>query len=239
MTRFLAAVAFLTRVPIRRGFQSADVARAALFFPVVGAGIGFVQLVTLRLLKPHLPSLVVAVLVVALSAWVTRGLHLDGLADLADGLGGGATREEALRILRDPAVGAFGAVTIFLVLALKIAAVDALNAPAALVVAPALARWSTVPLGAFLPYARAGENAGLGSAMTRAGGVELAGATVLSAALSLLLPWPLVLGSWAAVLLVTLVVGAIARRRIGGMTGDVLGANVELAEASVLVAALC
>jgi cobalamin 5'-phosphate synthase/cobalamin synthase len=239
MIRFLAALAFLTRVPIRRGFPSSDVARAALFFPVIGAGIGCLQLVTFRLLKPYLPSLVLAVLVVALSAWASRGLHLDGLADFADGLGGGATREEVLRIMRDPAVGAFGAVTIFLVLAIKIAAVDALDAQAALVVAPALARWSTVPLGSLLPYARAGENSGLGSAMTRAGGVELAGATVFSIALSFLLPWRLVLGSWAAVLLVTGVVGAIARRRIGGMTGDVLGANAELAEASVLVAALC
>ena len=138
--------------------------RAALVFPLIGAAIGVLQLGVFRLLKPHLPSLVVAVLVVALSAWVTRGLHLDGLADFADGLGGGSTREDALRILRDPAVGAFGAIALVLVLTLKIAAVDALPSAGVLVLAPALARWTAVPLGYFLPYAR--EGTGLGAAMT-------------------------------------------------------------------------
>lgn len=238
MTRLLAAIAFLTRIPIRRRFDAAEVGRAALFFPLVGAGIGLLQLGVLRLLNPHVPSLATAVLVVALSAFLTRGLHLDGLADFADGLGGGKTREDALRIMRDPAVGAFGVVALVLVLALKIAAVDALASPRALVLAPALARWTAVPLGFFLPYAR--ESAGLGSTMTSGTGrAELAGATVLAIALSFLFPWKLALFSWTAALLASLLVGAIARRRLGGMTGDVLGANVELAEAAALTAALC
>jgi adenosylcobinamide-GDP ribazoletransferase len=95
-----------------------------------------------------------------------------------------------------------------------------------------------VPVGFFLPYAR--ESAGLGEAMTRgAGRFELLGSTVLAAAITLLFSWRLALLCWAAVLLVSVLVGAIARKRLGGMTGDVLGANVELAEASALVAALC
>jgi len=241
MTRLLAALAFLTRVPVRpihRSFEASDVGRAALFFPLIGAAIGLVQLGVFRLLRPHLPSLVVAVLVVALSAWVTRGLHLDGLADFADGLGGGSTREDALRIMRDPAVGAFGVIALVLVLVVKIAAVDALPSAEALVLAPALARWAAVPIGVFLPYAREGQ--GLGAAMTGGTGrFELLGSTVLAASLSLFVPLKLALLSWAAVLLVSFFVGIIARRRLGGMTGDVLGANVELAEASVLVAALC
>jgi cobalamin 5'-phosphate synthase/cobalamin synthase len=238
MNRLLAALAFLTRVPIRRSFDLSDVGRAALFFPLVGAGIGLLQVGALRLMNPHLPPLLVAVIVVALSAWVTRGLHLDGLADFADGLGGGSTREDALRIMRDPAVGAFGVVALVLVLAVKIASVDALASPEALVLAPALARWTVVPVGFFLPYAR--ESGGLGAAMTGgAGRFELLGATVLALGISLLFPFKLALFSLAAVLFVSLLVGAVARRRLGGMTGDVLGANVELAEASVLVAALC
>lgn len=238
MTRLLAALAFLTRVPIRRSFEGVEVGRAALFFPLVGAGIGLLQLGALRLMKPHLPSLVVAVLVVALSAWVTRGLHLDGLADFADGLGGGSTREDALRIMRDPAVGAFGVIALVLVLAVKIASVEALPSAEALVLAPTLARWTAVAVGFFLPYARG--SAGLGAAMTGgAGRFELLGLTVLAAAISLLFPWSLAVLSWAAVLIVSLLVGAIARRRLGGMTGDVLGANVEIAESCALVAALC
>jgi cobalamin 5'-phosphate synthase/cobalamin synthase len=237
MIRLLAAIAFLTRVPIRGSFEGSEVGRAALFFPLVGAGIGLVQLGALRLMKPHLPSLVVAVLVVALSAWVTRGLHLDGLADFADGLGGGSTREVALRIMRDPAVGAFGVIVLVLVLAVKIASIDGLRAPEALVLAPALARWTAVPVGYFLPYAR---ESGLGAAMTGGRGrFELLGSTVLAAAISSLFPWKVAVLSWSAALLVSLLVGAIARRRLGGQTGDVLGANVELVEASALVAALC
>jgi cobalamin 5'-phosphate synthase/cobalamin synthase len=238
MTRLLAALAFLTRVPIRRKLEASDVGRAALVFPLIGACIGLLQLGALRLMKPHLPSLAVAVLVVALSAWVTRGLHLDGLADFADGLGGGSTREDALRIMRDPAVGAFGVIALVLVLALKIASIDGLRSPEALVLAPALARWTAVPIGYFLPYAR--ESAGLGAAMTGGTGrFELLGATVLAAAISLLFSWKLAALCWAAVLLVSLLVSAIARRRLGGMTGDVLGANVEIAESCALVAALC
>jgi cobalamin 5'-phosphate synthase/cobalamin synthase len=239
MTRFLAALAFLTRVPIRRSFEASEVGRAALVFPLIGAGIGLVQLGAFRLLRPHLPSLLIAVLVVALSAWMTRGLHLDGLADLADGLGGGSTREDALRIMRDPAVGAFGVVALVLLLAIKIAAVEALDSGHALVLAPALARWSAVPLGFFLPYAREGQG-GLGAAMTGGAGLlELLGSLVLALGLSFLVPLDFAIRSWAAVLLVSLLVGGLARRRLGGVTGDVLGASVELAEASVLVAASC
>jgi adenosylcobinamide-GDP ribazoletransferase len=238
MIRFLAALAFLTRLPVRRSFDAAEIGRAALFFPMVGAGIGLLQLGVYRMLKPYLPTLVVAVLVVALSAWATRGLHLDGLADFADGLGGGATREEALRIMRDPAVGAFGVIALVMVLALKIAAVAALPSGGALVLASALSRWSAVPLGYFLPYAR--EGSGLGAAMTvGTGRFELFGSTLLAASLSFFFAPRTALFSWAFVLLASLLVGVIARRRLGGMTGDVLGANVAIAEASVLVAALC
>ncbi len=238
MIRFLAALAFLTRFPIRRSFDASAVGRGAVFFPLIGASVGLLQLGAYRLLKPHLAPLLVAVLLVALSAWVTRGLHLDGLADFADGLGGGATREEALRIMRDPAVGAFGVIALVLVLVLKIAAVDALAEGGALVLAAALSRWSAVPLGYFLPYAR--EGAGLGAAV--ASGLrpfELAGATIFAVLLSLFYTPRLALLSWAVVLLVSVTVGRIAKRRLGGMTGDVLGANVELSEAAVLVAALC
>jgi cobalamin 5'-phosphate synthase/cobalamin synthase len=211
--------------------------RAALFFPLIGGAIGLLQLGAFRLLKGNLPPLVAAVGIVALSAWVTRGLHLDGLADLADGLGGGASREDALRIQRDPAVGAFGVVALVLLLALKIAAVGALRSGEPLVLAAALSRWTVVVLGFILPSAR---EEGLGAAMKRgSGSLELFGASLLAAALSCLFPLRLALLSWAAAAAVSAVVGALAMKRLGGATGDVLGANVELAEASVLVAALC
>lgn len=230
MTRLLAAVAFLTRLPIRRAFTAADVGRAAIAFPLVGAGIGVLQLAVWRLSEPYLTSLVTAALVVAFGAWVTRGLHWDGLADFVDGLGGGRTKEDALRIMKDSRIGAFGALALGLVLVLKIAAIEGLPRPEMLVLAPALSRWSVVALGAALPYVRPGSD----SPSAHAGAVELVGATLMAGVLVVYLR------SWLEVVVaigVTVVVGAIARRRLGGVTGDVLGANVELAETAVLISA--
>ncbi|MGH9334855.1 MAG: adenosylcobinamide-GDP ribazoletransferase, partial [Vicinamibacteria bacterium] len=187
MTRLLAAVAFLSRFPVRRKFESSDLGRAAVFFPLVGAAIGLLQWGAFRLLTPRFSSFAVAVALVALSAWITRAIHLDGLADFADGLGGGWTRENALRIMRDPSIGAFGAVTLVLTLAAKVAAIDSLKSEGALVLAPALARWASVPLGFLLPCAREGE--GLGAAFSAgAGRMELVGATAMAIAISLFFP---------------------------------------------------
>ncbi len=230
MRRLLAAVAFLTRVPIRTAFTTEDVGRAALLFPLVGAGIGLVQLGVWKLASPHLTGLLTAALVVTSSAWLTRALHLDGLADFVDGLGGGRTRDDVLRIMKDSRIGAFGAVALVVALCTKIAAVDALAAPEALIVAPALSRWTPVALSYTLAYVRPGASAPAG----HVGVVELMGATLIAGGL---VAW---FGQFAlagVVVVVTIVVGVIAKRRIGGVTGDVLGANIELAETAALVVA--
>jgi len=232
MSRLLAAIAFLTRVPIRRPFTTEDVGRAAVFFPLVGAGIGAAQLGLWKLLDTTLPPLPLAVLVVSFSAWATRGLHLDGLADFFDGLGGGRTREDVLRIMRDSCIGAFGAIALVLVLFTKVAAIEWLVLWQALVLAPVLSRWSVVLLGFMLPYAR--ESAAPSSHFGKG---ELFGATVMLAAGCFLAP-RLAATMGVSVLIVSLIVGAIARRRLGGVTGDVMGANLELAEAAALLVAV-
>jgi adenosylcobinamide-GDP ribazoletransferase len=235
--RLLAALSFLTRWPIRRPFEAKDVGRGSLFFPLVGAGIGLSQLVLFVVLRDHLSAVLVGVLVIALSAWITRGLHLDGLADFADGLGGGRAREDVLRIMHDPRLGSFGATALFLVLAVKIAAVASLRSSDGIVLAPAVARWTSVPLAYFLPYAR--EGGGLGAALTdHVGLLELLGATVLVAALALVFAPKLVVVAAVAALAMTALNGLVARRRLGGITGDVLGANTELAESVALVVAV-
>jgi cobalamin 5'-phosphate synthase/cobalamin synthase len=245
MPRFLAALAFLTRVPVYIVFDARDVGRSTLFFPLVGAGIGLFQWGLFLVLEGRLPALIAAVLVVSFSAWVTRGIHFDGLADFSDGLAGGGTKERALEIMRDPCVGAFGALALVLVVAVKIAAISALSVsvsvsvsvPMGLVLAPALARWASVPLSLALPNAR--RDGGLGSALTEhVGWVEVLGASVLALGLVFALAPRAGLSAVVAVAAVSVVVGAIARRRLGGVTGDVLGANVELSEAAALVAAV-
>src|SRR5581483_3345198 len=159
MRRLLAGIAFLTRVPVpaRPPFDAADLGKATMLFPLVGAAVGGLQAAALHWLAPHLPALVTAAIAVLAGVLATGALHLDGLADTADGLGGGRTPEDSLRIMRDHAVGAYGVVAIALVLAIKLAAIAALaerGAWGALVLAAALGRWSAVPLARFWPYAR-------------------------------------------------------------------------------------
>jgi len=179
--RLLAALAFLTRLPIPLAFTDADVGRATLWFPAVGAllGVGAAGIA-----RTPLPAMVTAVLVVAFGALATGALHLDGLADSADGFGGGQTRDDVLRIMKDHAIGSYGAVALILILLIKIAcAVSLVSANEhgwqALVLAPMLARWTSVPLCRLLPYARA---AGTGKALfDHVGAVEVVGATLLAA----------------------------------------------------------
>jgi cobalamin 5'-phosphate synthase/cobalamin synthase len=238
MNRLFAAVAFLTRLPVpsRPAFDGADVGRATLLFPLVGALLGGVLALLAAALGPRLPPLVAALLVIALSALLTGALHLDGLADMADGFGGGHGRDDVLRIMRDHAIGAYGAVALVLVIGVKAAALAALiargDALGPLVVGPALGRWASVPLARFLPHAR--EEGGIGSALTlHVGSVELGGATLLAGALALALGGVRGLVFWAGVAAATLVNGIVCRRRIGGITGDTMGANTEVCEALV------
>jgi adenosylcobinamide-GDP ribazoletransferase len=256
MKTLLAAVAFLTRVPVpaRWCFDAADVGRAAVFFPLVGAAIGGIGVLGLKLLSvrvawgevprfggPWLPPALTALCLVSLTAWVTRGLHLDGLADMADGFGGGRSREDVLRIMREPSIGAFGATTLILLISGKVLSLGSLiergTAVGYLVVAPALGRWAAIALGRFLPYAR--REGGLGTALTdHMGGLGFLGATVLAAALSLLVGPLAALACWGAAVSVTAAVGRGSRRRIGGVTGDIMGAASELTEVAVFAVAV-
>src|SRR5690349_572464 len=118
----LAAVAFLTRIPVRGAF---DVGAGAALFPLVGAGIGAAVGGTAYGLAQVLPALAAAGAALAIGALLTGGLHLDGLADSADALGG-RSREDALAIMRDHAIGSYGAAALVLDLVVKAAALAAL-----------------------------------------------------------------------------------------------------------------
>jgi cobalamin 5'-phosphate synthase/cobalamin synthase len=237
--RLVAAIAFLTRLPVGRlvAFDAADVARSAGWFPIIGVMLGSVYSLAAVLLKGHLPLGVVAVLLVLLDALVTGALHFDGLADTADGFGGGKNSEDILRIMRDHCIGAYGGVALVVLVALKIAAYDGLLRQsewmAALILTPALGRWSILLLTATLPYARkTGHQACPTSGMGRR--ALFWGTLVIAAAL--------VAGrlgrAWiatAVVAAVTACFGLYCRRRIAGITGDTLGANVELCESAALL----
>lgn len=236
------ALTFLTILPWRGLGQVGpqDLARSMFWFPWVGAllGLGFwAGLAGLRLIFPPAAA---AALVLALTVLATRGLHLDGLADTMDGLGGGKSPQERLAIMKDSRLGAFGAVSLFLALLLKFAFFLAWTekGPApALILYPALSRWGMVFLAYLSPYAR--PEGGLGQAMTT--GVTtrvLAGATLGAAVLALL--------TFKGCGLLLLAVAAAAvwllsiyfQKKLGGVTGDVLGAANEVLEILVLMGLL-
>jgi adenosylcobinamide-GDP ribazoletransferase len=232
------AVAFLTRVPVGRfvALDGADVARGGAFFPLVGAGIGAAVGGVADGLAGSLTAPLAAVLGLAVGAALTGVLHLDALADTADALGA-TTRERALEIMRDHAVGAYGATALVLDLLAKGAALAALAASGhALrfaVCAAAVARVTPLLLGAALPYARPG--AGVGRAVGGTGLVRCAAAAALAAGICAWLGALPLLGVCAGV---SVLAGLAARRALGGVTGDVLGAAAEVTEVAALVVAV-
>ncbi|TCP40789.1 adenosylcobinamide-GDP ribazoletransferase [Rhodovulum marinum] len=241
----LLAVQFLTRlpVPVDPGFTPERMTRAIRYFPLVGLGLGLALAAVYGLSALVFPPVVAALLAVAAGVRLTGALHEDGLADLADGLGGGLTRERALEIMRDSRIGSYGAVTLGLVLALKVAALAGLGgavAVAALVAAHTLSRLATVVMTGRLAYARAEGKAGFASTGPGRDGMRIALAT---GALALAGLW-LAAGSGAAVGaviaagIVYLWFEAMLRRRLGGQTGDALGALQQLCETAILLAVL-
>jgi adenosylcobinamide-GDP ribazoletransferase len=232
------AVQFLTRAPVAGPAEptDADLGRSVAFYPLVGLGLGLV-LAAVAALAGQGPSLLAAALVVAVWAGATGFLHLDGLADSADAwLGGHGDAERTLAILKDAYAGPAGVAAVVLVLLLKVAALAPLmagGAGAALVLAVLLARAAAAGLLLTTPYVRPG---GLGDAAA----ANLPRPAVgLAVGLSLLLA--LVVGG--ATGFAALVFGGIALvflrwlmvRRLGGLTGDTVGAAIEIGEAVVLV----
>ena len=250
MRQFTLAVTFLTGIPlpVRGAVAPTDLWRSMGWYPLVGLALGAAAWGVYAGLLELLPSLVAAVLVVLLLEAVTRGLHMDGLMDTADGVLSGAPRGRALEIMKDSSVGAMGVVAAVLIVLLKVAALGALaRADAA---APLLAGWAAARALPALdvyawPYARA---AGTGEAFTRerTPGPVVMAAGLLAVGLAATALVTLAVdgaGAWYAGLAVAVVAMAVAlavqaavAKRLGGLTGDVYGMGIELAEAAALVA---
>jgi adenosylcobinamide-GDP ribazoletransferase len=235
----LGAVSFLTRVPTGTGARRPEeLATSVPWFPVVGAGVGLVVAAVYGGARLALPPLPAATLAVVAGICLTGAFHEDGLGDTADAFAGGWDRESTTRILKDPRLGTFGVLAVAASLLLRVAAVAALAPAAALAALPAahaLSRAAAVAAMTALPVA--GET-GLGAsyALARNRRRALAGAAAgLAVALALLGP----AAAWAAAAtaLAAWLLGRLARRRIGGVTGDVLGAIQQLGEVLVLLAA--
>ena len=235
------AAAFLTRLPVRPPTEAepGSLARAAWGFPLVGVVVGAIGAAALLLLDSLGLPQGLAALGGLVAVWlVTGGLHEDGLADTADGFGGGRDRASRLAIMRDSRIGSHGAVALivsFLARTLALAAIGTADAAAAaLIAAAALSRAAMVPAMAGLAPAQP-------DGLSVHAGRPATGTVVAALILGAVAAW-LWLGFGAALLgllvalAAALAVGGLAHRKIGGQTGDVLGAVAQTAEIAVLMA---
>lgn len=235
-TVFLTAVQFLTRLPVPRDLPFSDdlMLRATRYYPLVGGLIGAIGAAVLWLASLGLPMAVAVLLSMAATIFATGAFHEDGLADSADGLGGGMTRDRALEIMRDSRIGTYGAVTLGMVLALKATVLTGFTVPdaaVALILAHIVSRAGTVQIVAMDSYAR--EVGAKFVAPTVA--PEAYRAAMLTGALALVLAvaWfgiGAVLGAVAVAVLVAGVFRAMVLRKVQGYTGDCLGGIQQLSE---------
>jgi adenosylcobinamide-GDP ribazoletransferase len=235
LVALLLAVQFLTRLPVPRDlpYSEARMVRAVGWYPAVGGVIGVLGAAVFTIASVTAAP-VAAMAAVAATVLATGAFHEDGLADAADGLGGGQDREAALRIMRDSRIGSYGALALIAVLGLKVAALSGLSvthAAAALIAGHTLSRVAPVLVIARTAYARE-EGAKFTAPRVEPAGLRIALATGAAAALCA----ALALGAGAV--LTGIVLGGLpalwfrrfCQRRIGGYTGDTLGATQQLAE---------
>ncbi len=225
-----SAVEFLTVVPVGRTAAPPADRLGRAYFPAIGAVVGLGAGIVFMLATAVVTPLVAGVAAIATAALLTGGLHLDGLADCSDGLLGGGSPERRLEIMRDPRVGSFGAIALVVVLAGDIALLGGMTPARAfggLVVAGALSRLALLAVVALVPYARSD---GLGVAVTGGRRVPDLAIGALLTLVACLLDLRRSLVAALVVAVATLLVVDLARRRIGGATGDVYGACTEIGQ---------
>lgn len=236
---FRGALALLTRLPVRPPPSMAIWPRACRTFPLAGTVVGLVGAIAFAIaVHIGLPVTVAAIAALAATMLLTGALHEDGLADMADGFGGGDDREAKLTIMRDSRIGAYGVLALVLTTLGRIAALVSLGLPgaaAALVAAHALSRGA---LPAVMHREATARTDGLGASVGRPSAAEALWAAGTGAVVALLALGP---GAGLAAILAaaaaSLVVAGLARQQIGGYTGDTLGATQQSAELAVLLAA--
>lgn len=247
---FLIALQFLTRMPVPAwcGHQPAWLNASVRYFPLVGALVGACGALVLGMASTVWPPVVAAALAVLATVWLTGAFHEDGLADTFDALGGVASRERALAIMKDSRIGTYGACALVMVLGLRVALLGTLlrhgtaAASLALIGSHAIGRCGAVLMMALLPYAGDADHAkakplAVGvtwRSVVPAMMVTAVGVLLLAACSAASIGW-----RWAVAAAMALgVVMGLQRwlnARLGGYTGDTLGATEQLCELMVLL----
>ena len=231
---FRVALQFLTTIPVSGPAPTErDIARSYYFYPVVGLLLAAVAVLLRFVASVLFPVPFTLVVVLGFLISITGGLHEDGLADVADGIAGGWTIEDRLRIMKDSRVGAYGALALALAILAKYVALTTMNPlhiDGALLASQVLGRWAFLPLGYFNSSARQG----LGAQFIKGIGTN---ALVVTSVFSLaILVWASGVTGVIAFCVATAVVAlasAYFRRRLGGITGDCFGATFQLVEIAI------
>lgn len=244
---FFTALQFFTRLPVPRwvGYQAEWLQQSSRYFPLVGVVVAGICAALYIVANWLLPSHVAVLLAIAAGIYLTGAFHEDGFADMCDGFGGGLTRERVLEIMKDSRIGAYGAIGIICLLAIKGAALVSLPPAvvvAALLIAHPLSRLAAVSLIWAMDYAR---DEGKSKPMAQ----SMSSGEFMIAAICGLLPAVIcgLLGllDWSALVLAVLAATASAwflgrkcQRRLQGYTGDCLGAVQQVAEVAIYLAIL-
>ena len=243
---FFLALAFLTRLPVPHyaDFKESDLNHSAKFFPLIGTIVGFVGALSFYMASTVFPPALAVIMSMAATIYLTGGFHEDGLADSADGLGGGIGRERILTIMQDSRLGTYGVLALIIMLFAKFQAINALNPaviPAILMVSHALSRLSAIWIMATLKYVKA-------EGKTKPLATGIYGKDLLLANILGLMPLIIFIGylnkanhSWLSILqflLLTFLPMIISilwwrakiKKYLGGYTGDTLGAMQQIIE---------
>lgn len=238
MNMLLLAVQFLTVIPLK--IKDADerrIAESVIYFPLAGLLIGLVLSgIYYCLTMLNLPLLTESIILVVSLIALTGGMHLDGLSDTADAFLSSKPRDEMLAIMRDPHVGVMGVLSLISLILLKVGLLYSINGPLkviALLLICVLSRWAVVPVMFLFPYARRDGKAGI---FIRGMTLKIFILSAIAGIICSFLIWQ-VKGLVALLTIAVLAyeTGRFTSRRIGGITGDTLGATIELAEVAVLL----
>lgn len=235
MTAFLLALQFLTRlpVPINATVSDKHLGLSVLFYPLIGLLIGG-AMVLLATVLTHVAILVQAALLLTFWVLITGGLHLDGLADCADAwVGGLGNPQRSLDIMKDPAAGPIAVISLMLLLLLKWTALTELLAKSqlnGLIIAPMLGRCAILALMLSTPYLKKN---GLGSVLIQY--LPVSAAKIILISCLLLAVYNVGFVPVFAAVLMLWWIRKLALQRLGGVTGDVYGASVELVEVALLI----
>jgi adenosylcobinamide-GDP ribazoletransferase len=236
----LGAIRFFTRLKVPGRHDDVALERAIRYFPAVGLLVGAIAALVFVAASLVWPKTLALITAISAAVVVTGAIHEDGWSDMVDGFGGGASREKVLAIMRDSALGSFGALALTMLIVARFFALLEIGAtllPIALIAGHAVSRLcATFVLGA-LDYARSEGKAK--PFANRLGRGELVFATLCALAPLVFLPLQPALAGLLLALIATLWLARLFKRRIGGYTGDCLGATQQLSELAFYGGLLC